>query len=208
MSLINDALRRASQEDATAASPAGTDPSPRTPPPLQPAEPAAPSPWPSFVGLAFGLLAVLGLLGLGGWFAFKAMASARKPVLTASAREPRSPALHSTPTNAPPPAPVAQSKTVPRTSGPSEPENPGVTQSNSAPPVPVAQPPPPAANQVVKWPALRLQGIYYRPPQSSVVINNKTLFVNEEIQGVRVVEIGPQLARVTLAGQTNTLYLR
>lgn len=213
MSLINDALRRASQNDAETAPPPAPAPASPTPPPLQPVEPASGSPWPSLVGLGLGLLAVVGLLGLGGWFAWKAVVSSQKPALTASARE----AHPSKPLSLGSPKPASEAPTAAVAPDEALPESRDVSAASAtqaAPPAAVASTPPPAAvapappQPVVKWPALKLQGIYYRPPRSSVMINSKTLFLDEEIQGVRVVEIGPQLARVILGGQTNTLHLR
>src|SRR5215218_6212214 len=43
----------------------------------------------------------------------------------------------------------------------------------------------------VRFPALKLQSIYYKPANPSVMINGKTLFVTDEISGVTVADITP-----------------
>ena len=70
-------------------------------------------------------------------------------------------------------------------------------------PVVVAAPAPPP-----KFPALRLQSIYYRPANPSVMINGRTLFLDDEIQGVTVADIHPSSVTLVLSGLTNVLTLR
>lgn len=60
----------------------------------------------------------------------------------------------------------------------------------------------------VKFPALRLQSIFYRTENPSVIINNKTLFIHDEIQGVSVADIRSSSVTLVLSGQTNVLTLR
>jgi hypothetical protein len=60
----------------------------------------------------------------------------------------------------------------------------------------------------VKFPPLRLQSIFYRPANPSVIINNKTLFVADEISGVKVADIQAASVTLVLSGQTNILTLR
>ena len=62
--------------------------------------------------------------------------------------------------------------------------SPALPVTNGPALVSVPMPPPP-----VKWPPLRLQGIFYKPSDPSVVINNKTLFKDDVIEGVRLVAI-------------------
>jgi hypothetical protein len=74
---------------------------------------------------------------------------------------------------------------------------PVVTPTKLAPPkIPVAFPP------------LRLQGIYYKPSNPSVVINGRMLYLNDEIQGVTVAGIDSSSVTLVLSGQTNVLTLR
>jgi len=79
------------------------------------------------------------------------------------------------------------------------------------PPAPlVAAAPAPPARPVepVKFPPLRLQSIFFRPSSPSVMINNKTLFVDDIILGVQVADIQPSSVTLVLSGQTNILTLR
>lgn len=79
-------------------------------------------------------------------------------------------------------------------------------------PVPVkpapAPAPPPVPHVPVRFPALRLQSIFYRPSNPSVIINGKTLFLTDEINGVTVADIQPASVTLVLSGQTNVLTLR
>jgi hypothetical protein len=79
-------------------------------------------------------------------------------------------------------------------------------------PAPVAITPTPAPVPVVhtpvRFPPLRLQSIFFRPSSPSVIINGKTLFVTDEINGVTVADIQPASVTLVLSGQTNVLTLR
>jgi hypothetical protein len=94
--------------------------------------------------------------------------------------------------------------------------NKSITSTSAAVPVaaPVAPPKPPVAPAVVanstpaKFPPLRLQSIFYRPPNPSVMINGKLLCVSDEIQGVLVADIQPSSVTLVLSGYTNVLTLR
>ncbi len=68
--------------------------------------------------------------------------------------------------------------------------------------VPAVSVPPP------KFPPLRLQSIFYRPSNPSVMINGRTLFLDDEIQGVIVADIRPSSVTLVLSGHTNVLTLR
>lgn len=87
------------------------------------------------------------------------------------------------------------------------------SQPKAAAPVPVtvtvAQPAPvPVVHPPVRFPPLRLQSIFYRPASPSVIINGKTLFVSDEINGVTVADIQASSVTLVLSGQTNILTLR
>ena len=79
---------------------------------------------------------------------------------------------------------------------------PPVVAVPAAPVVAVAPAPPP------KFPPLRLQSIFYRPSNPSVMINGRTLFLNDEVQGVTVADIQPSSVTLVLSGHTNVLTLR
>lgn len=72
----------------------------------------------------------------------------------------------------------------------------------AAAPVVAAPVPPP------KFPPLRLQSIFYRPSNPSVMINGRTLFLDDEVQGVTVADIQPSSVTLVLSGHTNVLTLR
>lgn len=73
----------------------------------------------------------------------------------------------------------------------------------AAPPVTTALPPPAPV-----FPALKLQGLFYRPSNRSVMLNGQTLFLNDEVEKVKVVTITPNTVTVVWFGQTNALTLR
>ena len=55
---------------------------------------------------------------------------------------------------------------------------------------------------------LKVQGIFYRLTQASVLINGQTLFVGDEIDGAKVVAIERQSVHMLSHGKTNVLKLR
>ena len=57
------------------------------------------------------------------------------------------------------------------------------------------------------FPALKLQGIYYRLSKPSALINNKTLYLNDEIEGVRLVGIERHSVKIEAGGRTKELYM-
>ncbi|HWN94075.1 MAG TPA: hypothetical protein VNT99_03495 [Methylomirabilota bacterium] len=65
-----------------------------------------------------------------------------------------------------------------------------------------------ASRTPAQFPPLRLQSIFYRPSSPSVMINGKTLYVTDEINGVLVADIQPSSVTLVLSGQTNVLTLR
>ena len=72
------------------------------------------------------------------------------------------------------------------------------------PPPPTA-PPAPAAPPKPEFPALQLQGIFYRPSKPSAVINGRTLGVGDQLGGVKILAIEPQAVKVEFNGETRTL---
>ncbi len=229
MSLINDALRQASQAQQQppfepAAPPPYIQP-PSSPPPSGAALRASmPSPWPSLLRVIGLFVLVVALLAVGGFFVRKAFLG-KSPQTAARLEQPPVPvpaAAKPRPTPAPAAATPSPEKASPaRAAAPAD--APAVQAAGKAAPAPppVAPPAPITPSKVatatepaapppapVKWPALRLQGIFFRPPGSSVVINNKTLFQDDEIQGVKVASIDRTGVTLLLEGQTNTIYLR
>ena len=88
---------------------------------------------------------------------------------------------------------------------PERPQPARATVATTPAPVPA---PAPVVQTPVRFPPLRLQSIFYRPSSPSVIINGKTLFVTDEINGVTVADIQPSSVTLVLSGQTNVLTLR
>jgi hypothetical protein len=57
------------------------------------------------------------------------------------------------------------------------------------------------------FPKLKLQGIYFRRTNPSVLINGRTLFVGDHVDGARVVTVDRQTVTMEFSGQTNLLTL-
>ena len=55
---------------------------------------------------------------------------------------------------------------------------------------------------------LQLQGIFYRLSKPSALINNRTLFVGDEIEGSRVIAITRYGVKLVASGKTNDLTLK
>ena len=202
MSLINDALRRAQQQSQPSSSPAANAGS--GVPPLRPVEPRRTS-----SGGARWVLVLVALLFFGGavwalWLGARQRGEVSPPPATTEiqtvSHHPPPIALPDVPVVKTPPivAPVVQTNTVivlvtnvvaavsPAT--------------NSAP----ATPPPSAP----VFPALKLQGIFYLPSNPSVMINGRTLYVNEEVEKAKVLAITKTSVTVVWAGQTNVMSMR
>ena len=256
MSLINDALKRAHQQQQNQP--------PHTPgAPLQPVsyEPRGPNPWIFFAVIPLVIL----LLGVAGWFllsptksktvrdhSVNAVKSATidirqtpeqnvadrvedaNPAARIALRQTsgknfvEAPAVELRPA---PPAPEAKprvlanapAKPAIRTNLAALPKSTPVSASASketaavkslvvsSPPALVAaeKPPvtPPPAETNVAFPILKLQGIYYRLNNPSVLINGRTLFIGDRIEGARVVNIERQNVTVEFGGQRKVLEL-
>ena len=149
---------------------------------MQPVEYRSASRWPLLL-LPMLLLAVVA----GGWFLFKGWQVHRATKLTdlklpVVARE--LPAENANPS--PPPVYTAPaSNSVPNTN---------IQNVVIEPSKPV-------------FPVLRLQGIFYRPRNPSVLINAKTLPVGGMVAGVRVIAITPESVTLQWNGETKVLTL-
>lgn len=186
MSLINDALKRASQAQPTPPTPA------ESAPPLRPAEHKPRASWPMVV-LPLVLLFVLALAGwflTKGWQATRQLSENRVPV---SARENK---LEDLPKNQ---SAQTNSKTEQAISIAAEPvaTQGSITNAES----PTTEPPKPAA------PVLKLQGIFYRPSRPSAMINSKTVFVGDKVAQAKVLAIDRESVTLESDGQTKVLTL-
>lgn len=224
MSAINDALRRASGAAPAAEPPplpslhavmnpaaASDTPSdgmalstdPALPPLLQP-PPAKSASLPIFILVAL-LFAAAATAGVYLWKRNAASKTSlvknAPPSLTRAQVQKTAPAAAATeprPEEKPPaqPVPLPPAQTV----------TPAPVKEAAATAVPVT--PPVSSRPSVQFPPLRLQGIYYKPSNPSVMINNRTLFVGDQVQGVTVASIDASSVTLVLSGQTNVLTLR
>ncbi|MHB8521089.1 MAG: hypothetical protein ACYDH9_10065 [Limisphaerales bacterium] len=218
MSLINDALKRASQSQKERAQ---TTPPPASPP-LQPVEHAPPAGPPRYL---VPVLVVL-VLGLSGWAFWKWSEVGQSPALATSSKlasttpgrmEAASPATHrlnssteiQVNTNpvvrpSPPPAAVTPPPSTPIQTAPTAVATPApapVPDTNTAT---AAAETAPAKRS---FPELKLQGIFYRLRNPSVMINNLTLYKGDAVEGARVLAIEREGVTVEFDGQKKRLLM-
>jgi hypothetical protein len=228
MSMINDALRRASSASRGNNSPSAPPASSAPPPPPMPSAASAFPPPPPLAGadnvlppsfaeeeparprgnkiqliLAIILVLAVGIVAAVNFWEKKS----QKPVAV-SANESRKSIL--------PDASAIRAATdtlgaITNRAARAEQAFPSTPAPAPAPVAPVAPATPVAAapsGPPPKFPALRLQSIFYRPSNPSVMINGRTLYVDDEIQGVKVADIQPANVTLVLSGYTNVLTLR
>jgi len=174
MSLINDALKRAKQ--------AHQQNPPPIPPlqfrPVEPMQEGRPRSPIIIVGAVLGLVAVVALGGLVIW----ALAQQREASLQVEAKSANETGANATAAPVDPPLAPA-----PGTS-------PEEAMTNSLPAVTVAVAP--------EAPELKLQGIFFNPRSPSAVVNSRTVYVGDKLNGFRVLAITAH--SVTLANTTTT----
>lgn len=206
MSLINDALKRATQ-----AQPA-TTPAPAPETPMQPVRQQRPA------GLPIYFTPVLLFIISGAcWFLVKGWDARRQAGLypapiTIHAREPQPATSASdatvpaggTDTEYPIPADrqFALNDTPTPATGTASISTPDVTASAPSV-VSTAAPAEPAPA-----PAFRLQGIFYRPANPSAVVNSKTVYVGDLISGGKVKAIDRQSVTLDVGGASQVLTLQ
>ena len=228
MSLINDALKRANQSQNQPARPR---------PPLSPMKPVEsirrPAFWPSY--LVPVLLVVV--LGMAGWFlhAWWQSRQSQSPPVVATVLPPPSPSVTTvkpavtvpTPV-APPVAPAVPTTTIKvntnlvvRGNPPAQPGELTSVEATKAAlvetPVVGNTPVAPATNAVAVvaekvapkpvFPEIKLQGIFYRVAKPSVLINSRTLFINDKVEGVKVIAIDRQSVTLEFEGERRVLSL-
>jgi hypothetical protein len=202
MSLINDALKR-----ATEAQPAGK-PTPEMETTMKPV------PQPRTVGLPVYFTPVLLFIISGAcWFLIKgwdvrrrAVASTTPTTIPVQARE-----LEETP-DIPPgegaelPIPGNRQFALNDRPSASLPQNTGATAAAavaSAESVPAV-----AAADEAPAASFKLQGIFYRPANPSAVVNTRTVFVGDRIANAKVKAIDQQSVTLEVAGETKVLTLQ
>jgi len=209
MSLLNDALKRASDADKS-----------RTgggPPvsPLQPVDYAARPGWPLRFVLA-GLLLVT--VGCSAYFLIRwlrapgpepipdsgnAPIARNLPPTSAPAAAWRAPAAAQP---VPPVIPVSTSVTARAALEPARPVEPPLTRGTNPPSFPAPTSAVPSVAETV-FPALKLQSIIFRLRNPSAVINGEMLGVGDTIKGARVVRIDRHTVSLEWKGGTNVLAL-
>ena len=208
MSLINDALKRAS---GTKPRPPGSDGAA----PLQPVQES--SRGPGALPLVLCLVGI-GALLVSGAFWLKSHGTATQ---VATGKQSSAPSI-SAEQPAPKPlivaelprvqaaAPVAAPAETPAIASTSKP-----VEVNAAVPVPVPATPPPANIIPAETPAprpkppeLKLQAIYYRMRGPTVLINGKTLKVGDMIDGAKLVSIERSYVEVEVQGTRRKLTLK
>ncbi len=191
MSLINDALKQARQ-----AQPA--NPAPAHGPPLTPVEPVH-RPGGSTLALPMLIAVVLAMAVALLWIYFRA-SSPPQPSTEVARPQPPAPSLAAVPATTPAATPpgVAPVNTIAANTN-----SIALAASEPATNIPaVAEPPKPLP------PVYRLQSIFFRAKNPSVVINGKTLFLGSRVGDARIVAIDQESATiVTSAGKTNVLLL-
>jgi len=221
MSLINDALKRASQSEKNRPR------DPGLPPAMQPAPESGRSLFP-----AAGVVAVVALLAAAGWLAWRALPHHQNPAPPPSAPSAPGPAKAEAATKASRRDAAAAISTAPLPSIPStvpSAEVPAklVTLEKEGPPAPVpaplpavvtptpytnppATPPAPdlgSAPVAPPFPDLKLQGIFYSRTNARAAINWEIHRENELSGEVRIVAITPNRVTVEWKGQTRNLNL-
>ncbi len=202
MSLINDALKRATRNQ-----PPATAPAPEPAAPMQPVEYRRRGlPWYFFPAL-------LAIVAAACWFIVKGVQARRQASdpaslpITVQAREPQPQ------TPAPSPASAAGAEASPTTSTrvastpPTVPNNSlspeagaPATEASVTPPPPVPAPPAEPAK-----PAFRLQGIFFRPANPSALVNGKSVWVGSRIDGATVKTITRDSLTIEVNGKTTVL---
>jgi len=100
--------------------------------------------------------------------------------------------------------PVKVAETTPNTIVPTAPAK----DESPSPQAPATEVPAQQASRNVTFPPLKLGGIYFRMSKPSVLINNRTLFMGDTVDGARVVGIERHSVTVEFKGATNEIFLR
>jgi hypothetical protein len=181
MSLINDAIKRASQTEKNRSG------NPPSAPPMQLARESRGSGFP--IGI---VLCVIVLLGAAGWLGFRYFAPRHV--------DPVAP-VHPAPTSvAAKPAPIIEPAPIPA-AVPIAAIAPTPAATTNSPPTPIASAPSPS------FPPLKLQGIFFSHTNPKVIINGQTYGENAMIAQVRVAKIYPDKVTLEWQGQAKDLRL-
>jgi hypothetical protein len=187
MSLINDALKRAKESQ-------GQNPPPPAPPEKTGFRPVEPAPAKGKPVLLWLIIVIL-LVGLGAFF------------IGQSTHKETTSKIDSTVANEAPtqPAKVVEAQSTPVVATKALPVAAAVSPA-PAPPNPAAAVAVVATPPVAPVP-LKLQSIIFDPRAPSAMVNGKTLFVGQRINGFLLVKILRNSVMLTGGGQTNILEL-
>lgn len=191
MSLINDALKR-----ATHAQPAAT-PAAEPETPMQPVTPRQAGGLPVFFTPV-----VLCMVSGACWFFIKGFdlrqqVGLEPDVIKVYARE--APELASSSGGE---RPIPEGRQFALNDAPTPPvasSSSAVSENEAVAAAPVDETPVPVS--------FRLQGIFYRPGNSSAVVNSKTVFVGDKVSNAKIKAIDKQSVTIELAGETKVLTL-
>lgn len=191
MSLINDALKRASQSEKNRPRDAGL------PSAMQPVPETRRSVVPAVAGVA-----IVALLAGAGWFVWRALAHRDSPAAAPVqiAARPVAPAPPAKIEPAPPPAVASAKEGAPVVATPTPNTNPP-----APPPASVIAPAP--APQPPSFPELKLEGIFYNRSNPRAAINGELRRENEQVGEVRIVTITSNKVTVEWNGQTRDLIM-
>jgi len=202
MSLINDALKRATQTPSSTANPAAHEPQA----PMQPVEYRRGSlPWYFFPTLLL-------ILAGGVWFVVKGLEASRPAALTVHAREPQPDPNSAAPTE-PSSSEMVAAGLVP---GPSDNYIPPAQPPNrnfSLEDAPASEPAPTTATPATTTtgdptkPLFKLQSIFFRPSNPSATVNGKNVSIGSRIGGATVTAITREGVTLDAQGQTTVLTL-
>ncbi len=184
MSLINDALKRASQSDKNRSAQAGL------PRPMQPvaARPGNGNTW----LVAAIVVAVLGF-ALAGWFLWKWRGATTLPTVAANPVQPAQMIPATPPPPSPAPAPIVRENPPPSAAPVA------ATPVIPIPPVPVAKP---------SWPIeLTVKAIFYSKIHPRALVNGTTVEPGDKIEGILVTGIEPDRVLVKWNSETRELVM-
>ena len=211
MSLINDALRRASQSERNRPRRASTAMG------MEPA-PAARSSLLSVLLAAAGLVSLL----LAGWLFWQLRNARNDPgsaVMAANIAPPVSPRVIPPPVMAPKPAPVTPAApanpapapvvvSAPPAAAPTVVAPPVVVPPVASPTTPPAGPPSAASGNPIAWPVeMKLTAIFFSKTNPRVLINGNLYGTGDEIQGVVLDKIEKDQVTVEWNGHRKVLML-
>ena len=211
MSLINDALKRASRAQKE---------NPAPPPPELHFRPAEPSPRPAYGSAGLLIIGLLVALLLGGLLVLYALRQPGSSPTLVKAAQPETTATQTAVAAAdkavvaPPANPATAPARVPASTAPAQPSvtanletpptavpnaSPAVTSTNVAPGVVTTDSPKP--------PAPKLQGIFFNPSRPSAVVSGKSVYVGSRVGEFQVLAITQEGVTLGNNSVTNVLSL-